>query len=168
VPALLLLRHGKSDWDAGAADDRSRPLNKRGRAAARTVGRFLDRAGQVPDRVLASPALRAVETLRLAMEAGGWSCPVAEREALYGAGPDDVLGEVRREPATTRLLLVVGHEPTTSETASLLVGGGRLRVPTAALARIDLDVARWSDVGPGTGELVWLVVPRLLDGLGDG
>jgi hypothetical protein len=32
------------------------------------------------------------------------------------------------------------------------------------MARIDFDVDRWDEVGPGTGVLAWIVVPRLLEG----
>jgi phosphohistidine phosphatase SixA len=44
------------------------------------------------------------------------------------------------------VLLVVGHQPTSSQVAELLIGGGSLRLPTGALARVDLDVDQW-DVG---------------------
>ena len=163
MPALLLLRHGKSDWNAAGGDDRRRPLADRGRRAARTMGRLLATGGQVPDSVVTSPATRATETLGLAMEGGGWSCEVSEREDLYGGGVPGLLREIRRQPSSTELLLVVGHEPTSSETASLLIGGGRVRMPTGALARIDFDadVTTWAGVGPGTGSLSWLLVPRL-------
>jgi phosphohistidine phosphatase len=163
VPAILLFRHGKSDWNAGDADDRRRPLADRGRRAARTMGQLLARSGQLPDSVLTSPALRAVQTLELAMEGGGWTCSVSSREDLYGGGTSGLLREIRREPPSTELLLVVGHEPTSSETASLLIGGGRVRMPTGALVRIDFDadIESWADVGPGAGSLSWLLVPRL-------
>jgi len=75
-----------------------------------------------------------------------------------------LLSEVRNEPATTDVLLAVGHEPTWSEAVSALMGGGDVDLPTAAMARIDFDVDRWREVGPGTGVLAWIVVPRLLDG----
>ncbi len=163
MPALILFRHGKSDWGADyGGDDRVRPLARRGRRAARTTGRFLARAGQVPDAAITSSALRAEETLRLAMAAGGWTCPARSAEALYGGGVSGLLAEIRQEPAATDLLLAVGHEPVWSEAAALLIGGGRLRLPTAALARIDLAVDRWEEVVPGTGVLAWSVVPRLL------
>lgn len=163
---LMLLRHGKSDWRADyGRDDRARPLAGRGRKAARTIGRFLPRAGQIPDAAITSPALRAEETLRLAMAAGGWTCPVRSSEALYDGGVRGLLAEVQREPTATSLLLAVGHEPTWSEAIALLIGGGRVRLPTGAVARIDLEVDRWEEIGPGTGVLVWSVVPRLLTGL---
>jgi phosphohistidine phosphatase len=165
MPALILLRHGKSDWDADyGGDDRARPLARRGRRAAQTMGRFIARAKQVPDAAITSPAVRAEETLRLAMDGGGWTCPVRTAESLYGGGVPALLTEVRGEPAATGVLLAVGHEPTWSEALVELVGGGHLRFPTAAMARVDFDLDRWADVAPGTGALTWLVVPRLLGG----
>lgn len=159
--ALVLFRHGKSDWGADpGGEDLARRLAPRGERAARTMGRFLKLAGQVPEAALSSPAVRARETLRLAMEAGGWSCPAEEREGLLG-GPEQVVEELRRAPAECKLLLAVGHEPTWSALASLLIGGGSLRLPTAALARIDLQLEEWRTLGPGSGQLTWLVVPRL-------
>jgi len=124
------------------------------------MGRFLGLTGDVPDAAITSPALRATETLRLAMEAGGWSCPVRSRESLLG-DVRSVIEEIRAELTATEVLIVVGHEPTWSETAEFLIGGGSLRLPTGALARIDLDIDEWTDVGPASGQLSWLVVPRL-------
>jgi phosphohistidine phosphatase len=163
MPGLILLRHGKSDWQADyGGDDRARPLAPRGRKAAKRMGRFLARAGQVPDAAITSPALRAEDTLRRAMEGGGWTCPVRTAGALYGGGVYGLLGEVRKEPATTDVLLVVGHEPTWSEAVTTLIGGGEIRFPTGALARVDLLVDRWDEIGPGTGVLAWSIGPRLL------
>ncbi len=159
--SLIMLRHAKSDWRAAVGDDAERPLSKRGRRAARTMGRFLARTGELPDRALTSPALRAASTLRLAMQAGGWSCPVEACPELY-SGPEEALELIRREPDGTEVLLAVGHEPTWSSLAGALVGGARLRLPTAAMARIDFSGERWAAVEPGAGELAWLVVPSLL------
>lgn len=165
MPALILFRHGKSDWDADyPGGDAARPLARRGRKAAKRMGKFLARAGQAPDAAISSPAVRAEDTLRLAMEGGGWSCPVRSADTLYDGGVSGLLAEVRKEPATTEVLLAVGHEPTWSEAVSAFIGGGEIDLPTAAMARIDFDVGRWGEVGPGTGVLAWIVVPRLLDG----
>jgi phosphohistidine phosphatase len=165
MPGLILFRHGKSDWDADyPGGDAARPLAHRGRKAAKRMGKFLARAGQPPDAAITSPAVRAESTLRLAMEGGGWSCPVRTAATLYDGGFSGLLAEVRKEPATTDVLLAVGHEPTWSEAVSAFIGGGEVDLPTAAMARIDFDVDGWDEVGSATGVLVWIVVPRLLDG----
>jgi phosphohistidine phosphatase len=165
MPGLILFRHGKSDWDADyPGGDAARPLAHRGRKAAKRMGKFLARAGQAPDAAITSPAARAEDTLRLAIESGGWGCPVRTAATLYDGGLSGLLAEVRKEPASTDVLLAVGHEPTWSEAVSAFIGGGEVGLPTAAMARIDFDVDGWEEVAPGTGVLAWVVVPRLLDG----
>ena len=124
------------------------------------MGRFLADAGQIPDLVLSSPAERALQTIRIAMDAGGWSGTVVIREALYG-GVSELLDEIGGQPSSAEVLLVVGHEPTWSQAAEILIGGGNIKMPTGALARVELECASWSDVAPGCGELSWLVHPRL-------
>ena len=168
MKTLLLLRHGKSSWDAGPLPDRDRPLAPRGVKAARQMGRFVTRAGPAPDRALCSPAVRTVETLRLAAGAGAWRVPIGVVPELYGASPDDVLASVAAVDPGVGTLLVVGHEPACSQTASALIGGAAVRFPTAALACIRLDAAEWDQVRPGGGELLWLVTPRMLARLGNG
>ena len=157
---LLLFRHAKSDWHAGIPDDRERPLTKRGREAAHVMGRVLAAAGQVPDLVVTSSAVRARTTVELAHEAGGWRCPVETSNALYDTDAASVLEEIRGLPDSTDRVLLAGHEPTWAELASRLIGGGDLRFPTAALARLDLDIARWRDATFGCGALVWLLQPK--------
>ncbi len=164
MKTLLLLRHAKSD--RSGAGDHERPLNKRGRSSARLIGSSLSRLHQEPGKVLTSSAVRARTTAELAIEAGGWSCPVSATRALYLSSPDSVLGQIVEQDDRWQSLLVVGHEPTGSDLASRLIGGGRIEVPTAALLRIDFDAERWSEVGYGEGGLVWMLTPRLLARLG--
>ena len=167
MKTLLFLRHGKSDWGADYDHDHERPLKKRGRKAAEAVGKLLTETEGAPDAVIVSTAVRAQETLELASEAGGWTCPVRSTDALYEATPLDVRREIQAEPDETKCLLLVGHEPTWSETVGYLISAtpgaaARVRVPTAALARVDVDVDRWAEVDFGRGELIWLLPPRLL------
>jgi phosphohistidine phosphatase len=162
VRTLILFRHGKAEPAGAALDDHERGLAPRGVEAARAMGRLLARAGEAPDSALTSTARRARGTLELAREAGGWSCQVRASGALYESEPRRVLEEIRAEPESTGILLLCGHEPTWSELARLLAGGGRLRFPTAAMARIDLSIQSWREADFDTGELVWLIPPRAL------
>ena len=161
---LLVMRHAKSDWDAGA-DDHERPLAERGVKSARKVGRFLSRAAMVPELVISSTAVRARTTAELAAEAGGWGCPIERTSAFYDTDPGSVIAEIAARDAPPRLM-VVGHDPTWSELVSLLAGGGAVRLPTAAVACLELPIDSWQAVAPGKGRLVWLVVPKLLQAAG--
>ena len=162
MKTILLLRHGKSDWEAEYGDDHERPLATRGQKGARKMGRFLTTARTVPDRALTSSAVRARETLATAAEAGGWTGPARVTDALYGASPGDVLREIQAEPDDADTVVVVGHEPTWSGLVSLLIGGGRVEMKTAAVARIDVEVETWADVREGRGALAFLLPPGAL------
>lgn len=164
MKTLLFLRHGKSDWDADFSYDHERPLNARGRKAAKRMGRFLAASGTVPDRIVTSTAVRARTTLDLVREAGGLTAPVRESRDLYGAGPSDLLREIHATDDAADVLLLVGHQPGWGETVGRLIGGGAVRFPTAALACVAVEVPRWRDVAFARGELLWLVPPKALGG----
>jgi phosphohistidine phosphatase len=126
------------------------------------MGRYLAEAGGVPGLVVTSSAVRARETVRLASEAGGWKCAVEIAEDLYEATPDAITSLVQRQPGAHDKLLLAGHEPGFSETVSRLIGGGEVRMPTAAIACLEFDVELWAEVKMGGGRLVWLLTPKIL------
>lgn len=159
---LLVMRHAKSDWAAGFADDHERPLAPRGIEAARTMGRFLTASNHVPDLVMTSTAVRALATVEVAAQAGGWTCPIDATADFYGGDQEAVLEHLGRT-AVPRVL-VAGHEPTWSSLVTWLAGGGRVRMPTAAVACIQFTASSWPAVRPGSGQLRWLVTPKLIEG----
>jgi len=138
---LVLMRHG----EAGEADparwpgDHERPLTEAGRREHAQVAAALRRMGVTFDRILTSPLTRARETADITAHAYG-GAPVPE--------PSELLGD-RAEPARTlaglatieaERLLCVGHEPTLSRLAGLLIsrdGSARVEMRKSAVAVID-------------------------------
>ena len=164
MKTLLVMRHAKSDWGAAFGDDHERPLARRGVKAARRMGRFLADAGAAPQLVISSTAVRALTTAELAAEAGDWGCPIITTRDLYASDAESVLERVGETEAGVERLLIAGHEPTWSTLVTWLIGGGRVRMPTAAVACLDLPHGEWVDLAPGTCELRWLMTPRMLKG----
>jgi phosphohistidine phosphatase len=162
MKTLLLFRHAKSDWEAEFADDHQRPLNKRGKRDAKRMGRYLVGVGSVPGRVVSSSAVRARKTVELAAAAGEWNCEIEVEDGLYGADAARILALIQKQPDTNDALMLAGHEPSFSEAASVLIGGGSLRLPTAAVACIEFETDRWADVRPGDGRLLWLLTPNVV------
>jgi phosphohistidine phosphatase len=60
---LYLLRHAKSSWKEAGLADHDRPLARRGRRAAKAIGRHLREQRVEPELVLCSTARRTRETL---------------------------------------------------------------------------------------------------------
>ncbi len=151
MKTLLLMRHAKSDWNASYGADHDRPLNQRGVRSARTVGRLLSAAGEVPDLIVTSTAVRARTTAELAAEAGDWDCEIRLDERLYGSGPDTVLG-VAAETGDANRLMLVGHQPTWSSLV-YAVSGDQVDMKTANVAVIELEIETWPEIVGAVGQL---------------
>lgn len=166
---LLLLRHAKSAWPGVA--DHERPLAPRGRRDAPAVGRWLQSAGQIPDRVVCSTARRARETWQLAAAELGATPRVSFDQRVYGAAADGLLDLARETAPGARALLIVGHDPALQELtlalASTRAGDAdalervRFKFPTAAIAVLEFT-GTWQGLGPGQAQLTAFVVPREL------
>jgi len=154
----MVLRHAKSAWDTDAASDFDRPLAKRGRKAAPRVGQWIRERGLQPDLVVASPALRARQTVhRVLPELATEPAVVWERE-VYGASLRTLLGILAACPPEPARVMLVGHNPGLEELIEHLTGNVE-SFPTAALACISL-ADDWSKLEPRRGSLDALVRPR--------
>ncbi len=171
MKTLTLLRHAKSGWDDPVTRDFDRPLNDKGRKAARVMGRQLRTLGEEFDRILASPARRVVETI--AEVAVGYEAPIEPvwDKRLYLASAATLLEIAREAPDDCNRLLMIGHNPGLEDFALFLAGDGTPELmsaldekyPTATLAQITFDVDRWADVVRGGGTLTRFIRPRDLD-----
>ncbi len=159
---VLLLRHGKSDWNATYGQDHDRPLNSRGRRASCAMGRWLAEVGSLPDLILCSTAVRARSTCIMASEAGAWQADVQYERGLYHAAPQDLIHYLQEVSDHIQTVMLVGHQPTWSMTAALLSNCAVREFPTASMARIDLLIENWERSAPGTGKLIWHQLPKRL------
>ena len=159
---LLVLRHAKSSWKHPELDDHDRPLNQRGLADAPRMGQVILSEGMTPERIIASTAERAQTTARLVGEACGCASEPLLTSRLYLAGPDEYLDLLSELDDGTGSAMVVGHNPGLEELVEELTGAAE-QMPTAALARIALDLEHWSEiVGPRRGRLLGLWRPKEL------
>ncbi|HEX4738508.1 MAG TPA: histidine phosphatase family protein [Allosphingosinicella sp.] len=169
MKTLTLLRHAKSSWDDPVKRDYDRPLNPRGRRAARTVGREMRSLGLSFDRILASPARRVVETIEeVALSFGPLDADYDGR--IYLASLTTLVELVHETPDSVARLLLVGHNPGLEELALFLAcREGPLRAeveikyPTGTLAEIEFATTHWRDIAQGEGTIVRFIRPRDLD-----
>ena len=156
MKTLYLLRHAKSSWDDPGLKDFDRPLNQRGLKAAPRMGAYILKEEIRPDLVLSSPALRAKQTTHMVCEAAGLSSLINFDERIYEAGVQRLFEIVAGFEDNLNTALMVGHNPGFEELLAALTGESQ-RMPTAALACIELKIKKWSDLTGGSGKLKWLV-----------
>ena len=169
MKTLTLLRHAKSSWDDPVARDFDRPLNPRGRRAARTIGREMRTQGLAFDAVVASPAVRVIETIDDVGQAYGGPLEPRYDQRIYLASTSSLMDIVHELDDAADRVLIVGHNPGLEQLALMLTRDGELRAalavkyPTATVAVISLPVERWTEVEQGIGTLDRFIRPRDLD-----
>jgi phosphohistidine phosphatase len=154
---LYFFRHGIAE-DA-VKDDFSRKLTAHGATRVKTAAQALAKLGLKPAHIYSSPRVRAKQTAELLAKA--LDVPVEEREELnfdfdmkqlekllVGAGADDAI-------------ILVGHEPTFSNTMRDLTGG-EIEMKKGGCARVDAETEPMLH-----GTLVWLIAPKVFDAIGE-
>ena len=155
---LLLLRHGKSDWDTGDGDF-DRPLKDRGKRGAQRIGVWLAQQNLTPDLVVASPAERALVTAQKTCKAMGNGDEGIQRDnRIYAAEIDGLLAVLGDCPQDAGRVMLVGHNPGLEELLVWLANevvpvpeDGKL-LPTATLARLQMP-ADWCALVAGCAQL---------------
>jgi len=164
---LYMLRHAKSCWDDPSVDDFDRPLNKRGKKAAKLMAAHLRHEQLRPAVVLCSAARRTTETLDLQGDALEGVSVSIERE-IYEAAKGKLLARLRRLDDHLGSAMLIGHNPGLARLAEALCGGhgeakslARLaaKLPTGTLLTLETNVGHWAELEDGCCRLVSFVTP---------
>ncbi len=169
---LILLRHAKSDWDDPVARDFDRPLNARGMRAAQLMGDYARQQGIVFDHVVASPAVRVVETIDGFVQGYGRTIEPNWDRRIYLASSATLMDVIRQLPDGRDAVLMIGHNPGLEDLVLGLVaddGSNPLRdeveqkLPTAAITVMDLRIDSWDQTDGDCATLLSFIRPRDLD-----
>jgi phosphohistidine phosphatase len=161
MKTVLLLRHGKSKRGPEYATDFERPLAKRGKRDAVRMGEFLVEQDLAPHLILSSPAERARDTAERCAESAGCGDVVRFERSLYFGGEEAYLNLLWALEDSVSRVMFVAHNPDIEIVVEELAHR-YVRMPTAALARIDADAETWPDLFKGPRRLVWVQYPREL------
>lgn len=159
---LYLMRHGLAEDLSPGADDGARQLTARGRDKIQKAALGLRAMGLSFDLIVTSPLARAAETAEMvARETTKSSAPRAMPELAGGTAPAGMLAALKNLPRHEHLLMV-GHEPTLSRFASLLIAGSpqavAIRLKQGGVIALEFD----DPVEPGAAKLRWMMTQRQL------
>jgi phosphohistidine phosphatase len=171
MKTLTLLRHAKSAWDDPVARDFDRPLNPKGARAAVAIGQHMRSLGLSFDHVVASPALRVMETVEHLARGYGRAIEPEWDRRLYLASTAMLIDLIHALPPEAESALLIGHNPGLEELVLLLTADTpdaalrrevAIKYPTASLAELHI-VGDWSALLPGEARLMRFIRPRDLD-----
>ena len=161
---LYMFRHGPAEerdpvrWK----DDAQRPLTEEGERETRRAAKGFWRIVGNVDRIVSSPAVRALRTAEILSETLGVPRKVSVHEPIAPEAPATaILERAREEGNGVRSILFVGHEPTLGEAVALGLTGEAItlvRLSRAGAAALEFSGA----VVPGGATLSWLLTRKQL------
>lgn len=140
---LIIMRHAKSDWQAGLPDH-ERPLNKRGRRDAPRIADAIRALGWAPDLVVCSDSRRTSETWERMAGVFEADPPIVYTRALYHAGLGALQEQLGGVSSEFRTILVLGHNPGWERAAGAL-SGLDLAMTTANAVLLEMAGDTWAE-----------------------
>ena len=151
---LHLVRHADAgNPETWTGPDAARPLSEKGRTQAERLGIFLADHEVMPDDLITSPKLRAVQTAEIV--AGHLGLIVATDDRLAGVLDLAKLDAVLTDAGDPDRPMLFGHDPDFSEFLGELCDAANVPMRKGALAKIEVD----RPLRAGGGTLRWLVPP---------
>jgi phosphohistidine phosphatase len=159
---LYLVRHAKAGWHDPAQADFARMLTKRGHRQSEEMSERLRKKGVAPERLVSSPAQRALETAEIFADALGIERrEIVRKIEIYEGGVDALVAVVRTLADEEGTAMLFGHNPTISYFIQWLTGKPAEAMNTCGIARIDLDIPHWSEAAEECGKLLWYEYPEI-------
>lgn len=154
---LYFLRHGIAfEPNAWRGSDFDRPLTGEGSQKMAREAKTMAKLDLELDCILSSPLARAKQTATIVAAECTPSKNVIEDSRLGGGFGSAALGNILRDYADARAIMLVGHEPGMSQTIADLTGA-QVNFKKGMLACIELPSSESVQ-----GTLGWLLPPKFL------
>jgi phosphohistidine phosphatase len=161
MKTLYLMRHAKSSWNFDGLSDQERPLNSRGRTDAPSMGQALAERNIQLQLLVSSPAVRALSTAALVAKELDYPPERIEVvDGIYEADLDRLADVIHGLPDEAETVLLVGHNPTITDTANHFSPSAVPEMATAAVVCLRFQSETWADVSRHNAELYFVDSPK--------
>jgi phosphohistidine phosphatase len=160
VKKLFIFRHGKSSWDS-VVDDIDRPLTERGVSDSYEMAKRMVERGEVPERILSSPANRALHTAVIMSRI--WNLPeeaINLRADLYLPEIKDIHHVVLDVPDSVDAVAIFGHNPAFTEFANMYLSDKVDNIPTAGVVILAFASDTWRTIQSATVQTEYFDFPK--------
>ncbi len=163
---LYIVRHGIAidREDPQCPPDPERYLTEDGIEKTKQVAKGVGQISDVPDLMLSSPYVRALQTAEIFAKALDFPKDKISKTdfLLPGAEPMQLFRELSRNKDLS-VVFVFGHAPHLDDLLALALNS---RHQITALKKAGAALVELKRVAPPTGELVWVSTPKILRKMG--
>jgi phosphohistidine phosphatase len=159
---LYIVRHGIAidREDPNCPPDPERFLTDEGMEKTKQVAKGVAEIGAVPDLMLSSPYLRAVQTAEIFASALEQNKQKIRKSDLLlpGADPMQLFRELAKEKEASAVF-IFGHAPHLDDLIATAIGS---KHHVTALKKAGVALVELRRMVPPSGELVWIATPKML------
>ena len=159
---LFIVRHGIAvdREDPKCPADPDRFLTDEGAEKTRQVAKGVAEVGAIPDLMITSPYLRALQTAEIFAEQLEYSKQRIRKSdfLLPGAEPLQLFRELAKDKDLS-VVFVFGHAPHLDDVVATALGA---KHHISSLKKAGVALIELRRLVPPSGELVWLATPKLL------
>ncbi len=164
MKTLSILRHAKSSWDYPELSDFDRPLLNKGVKRTLLVCNSLLLEKSIPDLIISSPAVRALETVSIVVDKLNLNTNNSTINKLFYPGYSKTFADVilKIENRVNHLMLVA-HNPGLTDLANRFLNNDSIEwIPTSGLVQIVFSCETWKDINTENASLKRYLVPKEL------
>lgn len=155
---LYIVRHGIAE-DGFHKPDPERELTQKGRDRMHEIGKRLLQMEVMPTVIISSPYKRALQTAAILAAELHYGEEIHQDKRLIPMARYEDFCDLFFEYRSSQQVMMVGHEPSTSENTSAICGAGKLKLDfrKGSVAAIAIERVR-----PVQGTLLWYAPPSVL------
>ena len=166
---LFLLRHCEAYHYEENKSDHEKQLNENGRKCARLLKNWFENNKIVLDYILTSTANRTLTTANIIFS--NYENKIYQKKELYLCDYNEILKELKILDNNFNSVIIVGHEPSISESLKFLISYCRPDLeyvakslyPTGGLSVINFNITNWNKIDENTGILDAFITPHYLE-----
>lgn len=115
MKTLFFVRHAQAKYNSPSGKDIDREIDQMGQAKAQLLANELKRNNFYVQKIISSPATRALQTAKILKEGLSISHEISLEKSLYFGNRNDYLGLLYALPDELNSVMIVGHNPTISD-----------------------------------------------------
>ncbi len=166
MKTIYIVRHAKSSWKFLKLSDKLRPLNKRGYQSASLIGNALFEKNVQFDKIISSPATRALSTAQILSTILNYkikNIEISEDFYTFSDAGNIIFDRLKQLPNYIDSVAVFGHNSTLENIAHKLSNGEILHFPTCAVLALQYDASTWDNLSMDVVKIQSLLTPKQLD-----
>ncbi len=146
MKTIYFIRHAKSSWADPFLSDMDRPLNKRGLRDAPFMAKLLQSKEIKVDKIISSPANRALTTANYFAEALQFpESSIWVNPTIYEAFTGDIISLIENLDNSWNTVFFFGHNPTFTSVANIFAQEYIPNVPTCGIVKVISECVGWHE-----------------------